>query len=194
MPALDPTSTVAYLDPEKLLAQLEDTVAEEAGRDDPGRLPDAALVAHIVEHHHAYARRALPYILPLLAKITGSHRKQNRKLNALCDAGHELADVLEAHLDEEERDLFPELLARAPRPELVRQKLDEMYQHHREVALLLERIRWLADDYATPEWGGRSYQALMEELEALEEDMIEHLHLENYVLVPRLFSRCQDPC
>jgi regulator of cell morphogenesis and NO signaling len=159
----------------------------------PAALPNDALVAHIVEHHHAYARRALPYIVPLLAKITGSHRRRNQKLAALCDAGHELADVLEAHIEAEERELFPELLARAPRHEVVRRELAQAQRHHRELALLLARIRWLADDYDVPEWAGRSYQVVMEELAALEEDVKEHLHIENHVLIPRLSSRC-DPC
>jgi regulator of cell morphogenesis and NO signaling len=158
----------------------------------PAALPNEALVAHIVEHHHAYARRALPYIVPLLAKITGSHRRRNQKLAALCDAGHELADVLEAHIEAQERALFPELLARAPCQEVVRRELAGVLRHHREVDLLLARIRWLADDYDVPEWAGRSYQVAMEELAALEEDVKEHLHIEDHVLIPRLSSRCAE--
>jgi regulator of cell morphogenesis and NO signaling len=158
----------------------------------PATLPNHALVAHIVEHHHAYARRALPYIVPLLSKITGFHRGRNRKLSALCDAGHELADALEAHCEAEERELFPELLAGAPREDVVRRELDHLDRHHREVDLLLARIRWLADDYGAPEWAGRSYRVLMEELAALEDDVREHLHLERNVLIPRLSSRCRE--
>jgi regulator of cell morphogenesis and NO signaling len=156
-------------------------------------LPDTALVAHIVEHHHAYARRALPYIVPLLSKITGFHRQRNRKLAALCEAGHELADTLEAHLDGEESALFPELLAGAPRRDVVRRELDQMQHQHRQLELLLSRIRWLADDYAAPGWAGRSYQALMEELEGLEENLREHLELESSILAPRLSSRFAEP-
>jgi len=150
----------------------------------PCLLPNAILVAHIVDQHHAYARRALPYIVPLLAKVVGAHGKRNPKLSALCDAGQELADALEAHLDDEERDLFPALLAGAP-PRDVARKLDAMCRHHQEVSLLLARIRWLADGYATPDWCGQSYRALMEELESLDEDVIEHMHLEKYALVSR---------
>lgn len=160
----------------------------------PAALPDQALVAHLVEHHHAYVRRALPYIVPLLAKITGSHRRRNQKLAALCDAGQELADALEAHLEEEERDLFPELLAGAAGSDVARRELSLVHRKHRELDLLLARIRWLADDYDAPAWAGRSYQVLMEELEALEEYVKEHLHIESHVLIPRLSSRRGEPC
>jgi len=41
-------------------------------------------------------------------------------------------------------------------------------------------------EVVVPTWAGRSYQHLMEELEALEEDVLEHVHLEAFALVPRL--------
>jgi regulator of cell morphogenesis and NO signaling len=179
-----------HLDPEEVFAQVEDAIIAAGGQargDGPRQVPDAALVAHIVEHHHAYARRALPYIVPLLAKVAGRHGKRNRQLNALCDVGQQLADMLEAYLDEEEQELFPALLAGAR--EAVRCELKQVVQHHREVRLLLARIRSLADGYVAPEWGDRSYRVLMEELEGLEEEVLEHVHLENYVLIPRLLSR-----
>jgi regulator of cell morphogenesis and NO signaling len=170
------------------------SAARLAGRADPSRVQDAALVAHIVEHHHAYARRALPYVVALLAKISGFHRRRNAKLAALCDAGHELADTLEGHLDDEERDLFPALLAGAPTRDAARRELDRTSRHHRQLGLLLARTRWLADDFAVPAWGGRSYQALMEELESLEENVLEYMHVESFVLLPRLSSRCAEVC
>jgi regulator of cell morphogenesis and NO signaling len=170
-------------------------VAEQPARAADGShyLPDAALVAHIVEHH-AYARRALPYIVALLAKVAAFHGKRNRKLSDLCDTGSALADALEDHLEAEERGLFPALLTGAVRRELVRRELGQMCRHHREVRLLLGRVRALADGYAAPAWGSRGYQVLMEELEALEEDVLEHLHLEKYVLIPRVSSRCVSAC
>jgi len=158
--------------------------------EDPSRLSGAALVAHIAEHHHAYARRVLPYVVALLAKVAACHRARNAKLGALCDAGEELAEALEARLDDEERDLFPALLAGAPAGDAVRRELDRMDRHQRSLGLLLARVRWLADDFAVPAWACRSYQALMEELAELEEQLLEHLHLERFVLGPHLSALC----
>lgn len=160
--------------------------AHPARRHDPAAVaapvPDADLVARIVDRHHAYERRALPYLVALLAKVAGFHRRRNAKLGVLCDVGQELAESIEAHLDEEERELFPALLAGAPAPDAVRGGLDRLRRHHRALALLLARVRWLADDFAVPPWAGRSYQVLMEELAALEEDVLEHVHLEGALL------------
>jgi regulator of cell morphogenesis and NO signaling len=162
--------------------------------DGPCRLPDAALVAHIVDHHHAYARRALPYIVALLSKVAGWHGHRNGKLGALREVGLELAEAIEEHLDEEEQQLFPALLAGACRRDAARRELDDMGRHHRQVECLLALVRSLADDFRVPQWASRSYQALLEELEALEEDLREHVHLERFVLVPRVSSLCVQPC
>jgi regulator of cell morphogenesis and NO signaling len=170
--------------------------APDAGirREDPSQAQDAALVAHIVDHHHSYTRRTLPYVVALLAKVAGFHRARNAKLAALCDAGEELADAVEAHQEDEERDLFPALLAGAPVSDAIRRELDRALRHHSELRVLLARIRWLADDFTVPAWGSRSYQALMEELEALEKDVLEHVHVESLVLLPRLTSRVAEAC
>jgi regulator of cell morphogenesis and NO signaling len=181
-----------HLDPEEVFAQVEDAIlaaggqARGNGRNGPRQVPDAALVAHIVEHHHARARRALPYIVPLLAKVAGRHGKRNRKLNALCDVGQQLADALETYLDEEERELFPALVTDSR--DAVQRNGRKLVRQRWDLELLLQRVRALADGYVVPEWGDHSYRVLMEELEALEEQVLEHLHLENYVLVPRLVS------
>ncbi len=162
---------------------LEDAALAEGPAQALERPSDAALVAQIVERHHAYERRALPYLVALLAKVAGFHRRRNAKLGVLCDVGQELAEAIEANLDDEEREVFPALLAGTP--DAARSGLDRMRRHHRALALFLARIRWLADDFAVPAWAGRSYQLLMEELAALEEDLVEHMHVEGALVGSR---------
>jgi regulator of cell morphogenesis and NO signaling len=147
------------------------------------RAPSSAadLVAQI-ERHHGCERRALPYLVALLAKVAGFHGRRNPKLGVLCDAGQELAETIEGRLDDEERELFPALLSGPP--EAARGGLDQLRRHHRALTLLLARVRWLADDFAVPPWAGRSYQILMEELAALEEDVVAHMALEGALLGP----------
>jgi regulator of cell morphogenesis and NO signaling len=171
---------------ERPMPSQELTAAPTAPRDAAAELRREASVVleHIVEHH-AYERRALPYVVALLAKVAAAHRRRNPKLPALCDAGQELAEVLEGHDDDEERALFPALQAGAPADGEAAHELDRMRRHHGALSLLLERVRWLADDFSVPAWGGRSYQLLMEELEALEDDVLEHVHLEAFGLLLR---------
>jgi regulator of cell morphogenesis and NO signaling len=141
--------------------------------------PKASIVARIVEGHHAYERRALPYITALLPKIVGRFAKRSAQLDALCDAGQDLAEALETYMDEEERTLLPALASGAC--DAVR---DEMRRHDGELRALLSQVRSLAKGFVAPDWGDQSYRALMEELEALEEDVMDRLHVEEHVLLP----------
>lgn len=151
----------------------------------------AALIADLVGGHHANERRALPYILTLLARVAGFHGKRNGKLDALCDAGNELARVLEAHLDDQELRLFPALAGATG--EGLRRELERTQRNLRETERLLVRIRSLADGYVAPDWGDNGYRALMEELQALEDDVRKHMHLESHLL-PSLLSRQPEAC
>jgi len=177
----------ARLDPAALFAELEAVLAagEERPEEDPRALSNAALVARIVDRHHGYLRRALPYIAPIMAKVARVHGPRDAHLTDLAAAFDALAASLGPHLDEEEEVLFPALVARAPDAELVARELGRMREEHLGVGDLLGEIRKLTAGFTTPEWGCNTYRILMAELEALEADILRHVHLENHVLAPR---------
>ncbi len=184
-------ATEKRLDPEALFAELEAVIpANGAGsEEDPRTLSTAALIARIVDRHHGYLRRALPYVAPLAAKVASVHGGRDPRLGELHDAFRDLAASLEPHLDEEEEVLFPALMSRRLDQALVRRELDRMHEDHLAVGDLLARIRTLSDGFTTPAWGCTTYRVLMTELEALEGDILRHVHLENHVLAPRFAAR-----
>jgi regulator of cell morphogenesis and NO signaling len=184
------------LDPDAVFAELEAALpsSEATLETDPRTLPVPALVAHIIERHHGYLRRALPYIGPVADKVARVHGPRNQKLVDLQRTFVELADTLEPHLDDEEEVLFPALMSRSPDPAIVGRGLERTYEEHVEVGAMLSRMRALADGYATPEWGCSTYRVLMNELEALEGDVLRHVHLENHVLMPRFAARRDERC
>jgi regulator of cell morphogenesis and NO signaling len=170
-----------------LLRELDDAIAtrrtpaQTSWKDAPTR----DLLAHIIDLHHGYLRRVLPFVRPLAAKVARVHGEHNPKLRALDEAVGQLADSLLEHLTDEEQRLFPTLLAAdAPRAQQAA-LLANMQAEHLAMADQLRRIRDAADDYTLPEWACRSYTALFGELEALERDVFTHVHLENHVLRPR---------
>ncbi len=179
------------LDPEAVFAELEAVLRAGPGvpaADDARALSTAALVARIVERHHGYLRRALPSLEPLVAKIAAVHGPKNAKLGVLRTAYRDLSDALEPHLRQEEEILFPALTARRPDRGLIRDELEAMHSDHLLVGALLERMREAADGFATPEWGCGTYRAAMQELGALDADVLRHAHLENHVLMPRFIA------
>jgi regulator of cell morphogenesis and NO signaling len=68
-----------------------------------------------------------------------------------------------------------------------------MRAEHLRACDTLQRIRTLADRFVLPSWACATYAALVEELDALERDTLEHLHLENNVLAPRFDARSLAP-
>jgi regulator of cell morphogenesis and NO signaling len=179
------------LDGAAVAAELAAAAAERAAAPerDPRALTTEALVAHIVERHHGYLRRALPALRPLADKVARVHGPHNGKLLALAPAFARLADALEPHLVQEEEVLFPALTAAVVDRAVVERELASMHEDHLAVGTQLAELRALADGYTTPEWGCTSYRTLMAELDALEADVLRHVHLENHVLMPRFAAR-----
>jgi regulator of cell morphogenesis and NO signaling len=181
----------ARLDPEALFDELEAVLGASDGsrEEDPRALTTPALVARIVDRHHGYLRRALPYIAPIMAKVARVHGPRDAHLQDLEAAFDTLAASLVPHLEQEEEVLFPALVARAPDTAIVAHELGRMHEDHLGVGELLGRIRKLTAGFTTPEWGCNTYRVLMAELEALEADILRHVHLENHVLAPRFAAQ-----
>ena len=123
------------LDPEAVFAELEAALppsGEAALETDPRALPTPALIAHIVEHHHAYLRHALPYIAPLADKVAARPRPAQRASSpSSANTFAELADALEPHLDEEERGALPGADVAQPGPRRSsKRELDRMHEEH----------------------------------------------------------------
>ncbi len=175
------------LDPEALFAELQAALAANDARPEanPRALSTAALIARIIDRHHGYLRHALPYIAPIMAKVAKVHGPRDANLQHLHDAFSELASSLGPHLDEEEEVLFPALMARQPDARLVEREVERMHEDHLAVGDLLARMRTLTGGFTTPEWGCNTYRVLMAELDALEADILRHVHLETHVLAPR---------
>ena len=59
-----------------------------------------------------------------------------------------------------------------------------MEEDHKAAGAAMARIRELTSGYAVPEDGCTTYRVCLEELNAFERDLHEHVHLENNILFP----------
>jgi regulator of cell morphogenesis and NO signaling len=176
------------LDVESVLTALEGAIAQRApGERDPRTLDTPELVAHIVERHHGYLRGALPFILQVADKVARVHGPGEPRLVELSALVHALREALLPHLDEEEQELFP--LLEGGSKEGLTEALGAMQEEHLAIGAMLERMRELTEDFRVPAQACGSYRALFSELEALEGDVMRHVHLENHVLAPRFLEQ-----
>jgi len=175
------------LDAGAVVTELERAITDrrEPSGVDPSALSTDALLAYIVEKHHAYLRDALPFVRALAAKVGRVHGGHNPKLTELDEIVTELDAALVPHLEAEEQTLFPALLAAEVDRTFVARELAAMREEHLAVGRLLSRMRSATEDYRLPEWACNSYRTLFAELARLEADVLTHVHLENHVVSPR---------
>ncbi len=174
------------LDVDLLLSELAAAAMERtADAPDVRRLSMADLVAYTLSHHHEPLLRTLPLISALATKVRSVHVSHAPGLMQLESRVAELAASLEGHLADEATRLFPPLAA-GTLDEATQVLLEAAFADHVAVVAMLEGIRESADDFVAPEWACTSFRTLYSQLHWLEHDVFSLIHLENYVLRPRL--------
>ena len=168
----------------------------ETGADDWALESQASLCEHIVETHHAYVRRELPRLAALADKVVRRHGERRPELPVIQATLTRLAEELTQHLAKEELVLFPYIakLERAmteggPKPQgcfgTVANPIAMMTQEHDGAGMLLEVIRKQSGQFTTPEGACPTYHAFYDGLREFEQDLHQHIHLENNILFPR---------
>lgn len=188
--ALPEACARAGVDPQSVSLALDQALSNSSAESnrDLRSISTPALVGYIIDRHHGYLRDALPGLRAMTAKIALVHGEHNPKLVDLDRAVTTLADSLEPHLLREEQLLFPALMASDLDSQFVREELEHMATEHQQVGNQLFRIRALAENFCVPDWGCGTYRSCFRELEAMEGDILRHVHLENHLLMPRFMG------
>jgi regulator of cell morphogenesis and NO signaling len=156
----------------------------------------SALIDHILDKHHVYTKAETAQLIPLMAKVASRHGEHNPFLFELKELFQSLCNDLEPHMMKEEMVLFPYIqkleysyinhMATAyPAFGTVRHPVGMMTVEHEEVGDILSRMRAVTSDYKLPDGACPSFTALYHRLADLEQDLHQHIHLENNVLFPR---------
>jgi regulator of cell morphogenesis and NO signaling len=155
------------------------------------------LIFHIVETHHGYMKTALPWLRSLVPLIVKAHEdKHGNLLWEVQTIFNRLDEELSSHLFKEEHVLFPYIEALEkhvvegePRPmPLFGSAVDpirQMEKEHEEAGGALAKLREVTNGYALPLDACPSFMAVYEELQRMEADLHQHIHLENNILFPR---------
>jgi regulator of cell morphogenesis and NO signaling len=152
--------------------------------------PLTALVAHIVDTHHVFTRRAIAMLPALAAKVSNRHGANHAETQIVASLVVRLVEDLAPHMEKEEQILFPyvaSLEAGATEESCfgtVRNPVRVMMAEHEAVGEILAELRAVTDGYRPPADACPSFQALYASLRDLEADLHRHIHLENNVLFP----------
>lgn len=154
------------------------------------------LMVYIENIHHTYVRESLPLISQYankVAKVHGHHYEEVVKVNKLF---HEVANELISHMQKEEQVLFPFIkqLIDAKKGNKVYEKppfgtvnnpIRMMENEHENAGNTLKEISRLTNNYTPPVGACNTFKALYSKLEEFEQDLHQHIHLENNILHPK---------
>jgi regulator of cell morphogenesis and NO signaling len=163
---------------------------------DPNKWDIDFLADYIYNQHHKYYYTEQPVISGLMDKVTAHHGNNHNDLFTLQMLYRQLVLELNTHFMKEEKVLFPfiKAIAQAIRYGKADSLEDQlsltapiqmMESDHEAAGDILQQMQELTNGYTPPEDACNSYQFLFKKLRELDEDLHQHIHLENNILFPR---------
>lgn len=154
------------------------------------------LADYIVEVHHNYVKENSAFMMELAGKVARVHGNEHPELIEVARIFKTVAADLGLHLMKEENVLFPyirqmaaaekggEKISRPPF-DSVNNPAQMMEVEHEQAGEDMEAIRRLTQNYTLPPDACSSYTVLYKKLEEFENDLFNHVHLENNILFPK---------
>jgi regulator of cell morphogenesis and NO signaling len=155
------------------------------------------LTEYIVNVHHQYLRKALPQAKDYLVTFVGGHQRKFPYLRELLKVFTDLSKETLPHLQQEELIIFPYIrqIAHAYHSKesyagllvrTLRKPVENVMHHeHETVNAFLRDMRRITSDYKVPDGSCVSHKVTFMKLLEIDNDLIQHLHLENDILFPR---------
>lgn len=173
------------LELDAILTEIQNEIKTQESTDNQwDNEPLTDLIDHILAIYHRPLDEEMPRLESMVRKVYNVHGDKNPEMfSELRQVYLALISELKMHMMKEEQILFPMIkrgdggMANGP--------INVMLQEHDYVGNVLKRIRELTNNYQVPEEACNTWRALWYGLEAFEEALHQHIHLENNILFPR---------
>lgn len=154
------------------------------------------LIDHIIQKHHRFLMEELPQLSPYVTKVLRVHGPEQPHLVQVHKLFNELKTELEQHLMKEETKAFPLIIQFEQHPtkeneQAMKQVIEELVAEHDTAGDIIKEIRQITNDFTPPFDACGTYRLVYNRLEALEEDLFTHIHLENNILFPRILANAK---
>jgi regulator of cell morphogenesis and NO signaling len=180
----------------ELIQQVKQAPAAGNGTPDLQKATATELIGYILDKHHVFTKDEMARLEPLADKVVCAHGENHSELLALRDLMRQLFEDLRPHMFKEEQILFPFIIALEQAREqnrsapfapfgTVNNPIRMMLTEHDTIGDLLREMRKLSSDYAVPDDACISFKTFYKALEAFEQDLHQHIHLENNLLFPK---------
>ena len=199
---LETACRASGVDTFKMITELELTIAKQyiSPSISYNNWSISFLTEYINNVHHSYLKKALPEISDYLERFVEGHSKKFPYLHELQADFMHLYKELIPHMEKEEHVIFPYIsqienayLKDEPYAALLvrtlRKPVENMMHHeHMLVSKTLIKFRDLTGNYALPVNACVNHKVTFLKLSELDNDLVQHMHLENNVLFPKALS------
>ena len=156
------------------------------------------LVEYIVHVHHAYIKTVVPKLAETMAAFVVGHQQKHPELAPVHEHFKKLAATAAAQLQHEEEVVFPyfkqvnnalkrkesygPLFVRTMRKSVA----ETAGKAQQQMLQLLTNLRTATHHYTFPEGACTNYRVIYGKLKEFDADLVQHKHLENNVLFPKV--------
>ncbi|WP_086477580.1 iron-sulfur cluster repair di-iron protein [Arenibacter amylolyticus] len=185
------------LDANLLLKELQSVQQQTHGDQiDFTAWPLDLLADYIEKKHHRYVETQIPILKQYLSKLCRVHGERHPELLEITQHFNTSAGELTKHMKKEELIVFPAIrkMVRAkqtgtaldPIPVgTIKNPIQMMMQEHENEGERFRVIEKLSDNYTPPADACNTYRVTFSLLQEFEEDLHQHIHLENNLLFPK---------
>jgi regulator of cell morphogenesis and NO signaling len=158
------------------------------------------LTDYIIHVHHHFLKQFIPACWPLLNRFVDEHLKKDPRLYEVQSCYRKMQKEILPHLEEEENIVFPYIRQLGHAYEnndqyarllvkTLRKPVDTLMNKEHEIVLdMLSSLRRLTDSYTPPEKACTSHRVVFGKLRELDNDLVQHMYLENKILFPRAMA------
>ena len=154
------------------------------------------LADYIEKTHHRYVIAKIEEIKPYLNKVVKVHGNHNPELKEIEILFNQSAHELTQHLQKEEMVLFPFIRNMVnskiekkplliPHFGTVENPISMMKNEHQNEGERFEKIAGLSNNYTPPSHACNTYRVTFALLKEFEDNLHQHIHLENNILFPK---------
>jgi regulator of cell morphogenesis and NO signaling len=150
------------------------------------QMPFSELIPWILEHYHTKHRQDLPELIQLARRVESVHPDHPLSPIGLTEHLQKMQLELESHMQKEEQILFPAILdgdfswLESP----IACMETEHVEHGKNLGVLVQTIH----DFEVPQDACITWRALIAGVQEFHGDVLNHIHLENHVLFPRVLK------
>ncbi|MGE3608336.1 MAG: iron-sulfur cluster repair protein YtfE [Bacteriovoracaceae bacterium] len=149
-------------------------------------MPLNEMTEFIVDRYHKDLKKRLPELIALSTKVEQVHGDHTACPKGLTQLLNIMYSEIQMHMMKEENVLFP--LIKNGQGHLAVMPVKVMNMEHEAHGKQLDEMHRLTNDFTPPEGACGTWRALYSGLAKLEEELMEHIHLENNILFPRALA------